>query len=641
MPDVNVVDVVLNNLKNYLNADDIVIDGGNSHFKDSIVRARDLEKMVVHLLDYGTSGGNRVKKTVFNPPLSSGEGAGVRSVTFYLSDAAGNTLAIYEQDLANNAPLTLTEVSVHAAGRIGVYKPAFATVYYEVSDHLGNVRGVVGKPMNIAVTATYENATLSVEQRQFLRYENARRISATLFDHTKTSGISYSQRLNGNANEKFGLSRAVAVLPGDVVSAEVFVKYGDPTPSNWLPGSILPTVLSQIASGGILDGAAFTTSTPSFPYGSLLTNRNNRTQPKAFLSWLVFDKNFQLLGSTGYAGVTDLAREYGQLGPHEKLTSPNITITEPGFVYFFISNENLTPVELFFDDLKVTQNMSNIVVGADYYPFGLPIAERELTREPYRYGYQGQYSEKDKETGLNFFDLRMYDARIGRWTTYDPYRQFNSTYVGMGNSPTNGVDVDGGLFGKWRAKQWANKNRGGFYFDKVTKTWWGEAQIKSGVWAKNFGSQGLGLSRLLRDGKSFHVKTEVSFGIQAGFEIDNIISLEGNLVSFPIIGNDKTLDNNVFTSFSHKYDTNKGEFSSDGLELRSPGFSAKVASEGYSSELTQFIKKRGQEYLSSNRQRHWTQHHGFIKRTGQKITSYEFNFSAKALIGVDLTISYK
>lgn len=408
------------------------------------MRARDLEKMVVHLLDYGTSGGNRVKKTVFNPPLSSGEGAGVRSVTFYLSDASGNTLAIYEQDFANNAPLTLTEVPVYAAGRIGVYKPAFATVYYEVSDHLGNVRGVVGKPMNIAVTATYENATLSVEQRQFLRYENARRISATLFDHTKTSGTSYSQRLNGNANEKFGLSRAVAVLPGDVVSAEVFVKYVDPTPSNWLPGSILPTVLSQIASGGILDGAAFTTSTSSFPYGSLLTNRNNGTQPKAFLSWLVFDKNFQLLGSTGYAGVTDLAREYGQLGPHEKLTSPNITITEPGFVYFFISNENLTPVELFFDDLKVTQNMSNIVVGADYYPFGLPIAERELTREPYRYGYQGQYSEKDKETGFNFFDLRMYNARIGRTISPDPYGQFASPYMWVGNNPVSGTDPTGG-----------------------------------------------------------------------------------------------------------------------------------------------------------------------------------------------------
>lgn len=57
VPAGHVVEVVLNNLKNYLNPDDIIIDGGNSHFKDTLVRARDLEKIGVHLLDCGTSGG--------------------------------------------------------------------------------------------------------------------------------------------------------------------------------------------------------------------------------------------------------------------------------------------------------------------------------------------------------------------------------------------------------------------------------------------------------------------------------------------------------------------------------------------------------------------------------------------------------
>ncbi len=57
VPAGHVVEVVLNNLKNYLNPNDIIIDGGNSHYKDTLVRARDLEKMGVHLLDCGTSGG--------------------------------------------------------------------------------------------------------------------------------------------------------------------------------------------------------------------------------------------------------------------------------------------------------------------------------------------------------------------------------------------------------------------------------------------------------------------------------------------------------------------------------------------------------------------------------------------------------
>jgi 6-phosphogluconate dehydrogenase len=57
VPAGHVVDVVLNNLKIYLNPGDIVIDGGNSHFKDTLSRARDLEKIGVELLDCGTSGG--------------------------------------------------------------------------------------------------------------------------------------------------------------------------------------------------------------------------------------------------------------------------------------------------------------------------------------------------------------------------------------------------------------------------------------------------------------------------------------------------------------------------------------------------------------------------------------------------------
>jgi 6-phosphogluconate dehydrogenase len=57
VPAGNTVDVILSNLKAHLSADDIVIDGGNSHFKDTLARGRELEKIGVHYLDCGTSGG--------------------------------------------------------------------------------------------------------------------------------------------------------------------------------------------------------------------------------------------------------------------------------------------------------------------------------------------------------------------------------------------------------------------------------------------------------------------------------------------------------------------------------------------------------------------------------------------------------
>lgn len=57
VPAGNAVDVIINTLRGNLAPQDIVIDGGNSHYKDSQHRARELEKINVHFLDCGTSGG--------------------------------------------------------------------------------------------------------------------------------------------------------------------------------------------------------------------------------------------------------------------------------------------------------------------------------------------------------------------------------------------------------------------------------------------------------------------------------------------------------------------------------------------------------------------------------------------------------
>ncbi len=67
-----------------------------------------------------------------------------------------------------------------------------------------------------------------------------------------------------------------------------------------------------------------------------------------------------------------------------------------------------------------------------------------INREPYRYGYQGDYAETDPETGKPAFELRIYDPRINRWLTVDPYGQYDSPYMSMGNSWLNRVDPDGG-----------------------------------------------------------------------------------------------------------------------------------------------------------------------------------------------------
>src|SRR5690606_229936 len=85
----------------------------------------------------------------------------------------------------------------------------------------------------------------------------------------------------------------------------------------------------------------------------------------------------------------------------------------------------------------------------DYYPFGMPMPGRNMIGD-YRYAFQGQ--EKDDETGKEAFELRLWDGRIGRWLTTDPYGQYGSPYLGMGNDPINGIDPDGG----WKWKLFAN-----------------------------------------------------------------------------------------------------------------------------------------------------------------------------------------
>jgi 6-phosphogluconate dehydrogenase len=52
-----IVDAIVEKLSDHLEADDVVIDGGNSHFHDDIARAKRLRARNIHYVDMGTSGG--------------------------------------------------------------------------------------------------------------------------------------------------------------------------------------------------------------------------------------------------------------------------------------------------------------------------------------------------------------------------------------------------------------------------------------------------------------------------------------------------------------------------------------------------------------------------------------------------------
>ncbi|NBW35353.1 MAG: hypothetical protein EBR30_10115 [Cytophagia bacterium] len=61
------------------------------------------------------------------------------------------------------------------------------------------------------------------------------------------------------------------------------------------------------------------------------------------------------------------------------------TAKEEGYVFMYVSNENATLVDVYFDDIVMTRTRSNLIQYNEYYPFGLQTANswtRENTTGP-------------------------------------------------------------------------------------------------------------------------------------------------------------------------------------------------------------------------------------------------------------------
>ena len=113
---------------------------------------------------------------------------------------------------------------------------------------------------------------------------------------------------------------------------------------------------------------------------------------------------------------------------------------------------NRSDQSVYFDNFKVQIAAGNLIEENHYYAYGLKIAAISSVKlgDGAEGGlknnnqYQGAYSEIDADIGWNDFALRNYDAQTGRWVQQDPYQEYASPYVGMGNDPINNVDPDGG-----------------------------------------------------------------------------------------------------------------------------------------------------------------------------------------------------
>jgi RHS repeat-associated protein len=317
---------------------------------------------------------------------------------------------------------------------------------YHLKDHLGNVRmSFTSRDKVDEATATMETVHEEEEWSQFLHYEEVTKINTELFDHTDEGGTYYSMRLSGVKGEQIGLAKTLAVNPGDVVSAHVFAKYLDPEQGNW--SEALANLMAGIASGTapagtFIEGAGI--SEQDFGLAGMLTKGETEQGVKAYLNVLIVDKNYNFLDG-GYQAVGTAAKEDGSGVPHQQLSSREFTITQPGFVYIWLSNENKEPVEVYFDDFTVIHEHSKVIQVDDYYPFGLTF-NSYVSGDKNKYLYNGK--ELQDDLGLDMYDYgaRMYDATIGRFPTIDPLADkyaLQTPYAYAANNPIRYIDIFG------------------------------------------------------------------------------------------------------------------------------------------------------------------------------------------------------
>lgn len=370
------------------------------------------------------------------------------SKTVTIPDADNDDVVIEKIDYIGDIQYYMDEIAFvgTSEGRAIQFEGNYFQEYY-LTDHLGNTRVTFGNlPDRSAYQASMESAYASEENNVF-------EVSAsrnTSQNHTQFGNESLLQASVGTS-----ISKMLPVSNGDNFSMEIFARYdAGETGSNVDPldPSILSTILTSfgISNGGATQEAydAFTELFGTGATGLFSGGSNNTTnEPAAYLQYIIFDNAYNHIQS-GHAEIS-----YHADDRWEQLSISDITVPVDGYMYIYAANEEegTKVYPAYFDDFLIVHEKSGqdlkVSSTMDYYPYGMPFPQNfeDESEEENNFRYQGTYSEWDKSTNWNMFALRAYQPEIGRWTSVDPYDQFGSPYLGMGNNPIMGTDPDGGF----------------------------------------------------------------------------------------------------------------------------------------------------------------------------------------------------
>ena len=399
---------------------------------------------------------------------------GLQQSLGYIYDATGRK---HSQEVYNEAGLvtkksdyegeffyendTLKFIS-HDEGR-AVMSGSLPEYQYHLKDHLGNVRMTfTTKPESEVFKATLETGTQPQETNTFRNYH---RVDWDLFDQTDAAGTvyTYSQLLHGGNNSQVGLAKSFSVMPGDTIKAEVFAKYQNLTSSTSGLSAFATALTDAFGLNSTMVGDPGSAYDALDSYGTLIAGGYNHSDdinaPKAFLNILLFDKDYNFVDAA-YKQIGNGDIQTGTVkAPHGLLFTDKI-VTQAGYAFVFLSNENPTQVDVYFDDLKITHAKSPVIQMDDYYPFGLTFNsyQRENSVKN-KFKFQGQEHIDDLDLGWDSFKWRNHQPDIGRFFNVDPLAEkyyYNSPYAFSENKVVVHRELEG-LEAEYLFKQEAKK----------------------------------------------------------------------------------------------------------------------------------------------------------------------------------------
>lgn len=309
---------------------------------------------------------------------------------------------------------------------------------YAIADHQGNTRVVFtsATPTPVSYTANMENST----NGDFSNYTN--RVNFELYDHTDFSGstYTYSQKLTGASGQQVGVAKSFKVYPGDKVKIEAYAKYMASSGSSNLTG-FAAALLTAFGYSTPAGGETGTARAAVNSWGAVVAGgggNGSGSNPKAFVNLLVVDKKYNFIDA-----AWDQINGGEQVGASPKTEHDYMvqeyTAREEGYIYVYVSNENSTLVEVYFDDVVVTHTPGNVVQANEYYPYGQQTTNswtRQLATAN-NFLYNGG-TELNKTTQLYDLYYRNYDPVLGRFGQVDPMASKYGTvspYHFAGNNP--------------------------------------------------------------------------------------------------------------------------------------------------------------------------------------------------------------